>query len=318
MSRQIELLNKFYDNKATESEKRQLAGLLNDPDRWTDDFDEIWNHSFGNMPDSTDKRIFKSITATVHHPRTHIRKVCMRVAGCAAIFAAVALSLFFWNENRLLTKYNDMTVEAGQGQKSDITLPDGTLVHLNSDSRLCYGSHFNGKQRQVELTGEAYFHVAKDAQSPFIVKAGDIQVRALGTSFNVQAYPTDEEITTYLAEGSILVSSPKQSLHVSPGESVVYSPTDARMIKKQEEDERPFVAWMNDEMVFDNEPILNIIKQLERNYNVTFEIKNDKLKALTFTGTLKNASLQSTLYALQFTSSISYRKKGDVIELYSN
>ena len=66
MSRQIELLDKFYDNKATESEKRQLAGLLNDPDRWTDDFDKIWDHSFGHMPDSTDERIFKAITATAN------------------------------------------------------------------------------------------------------------------------------------------------------------------------------------------------------------------------------------------------------------
>lgn len=62
MSRQIELLDKFYDNKATESEKRQLAGLLNDPDRWTDDFDKIWDHSFGHMPDSTDELDFKAIT----------------------------------------------------------------------------------------------------------------------------------------------------------------------------------------------------------------------------------------------------------------
>ena len=107
----------------------------------------------------------------------------MRMATCAAVFGAVAISLFYWNENRLLTKYNDMTVEVGHGQKSDISLPDGTIVHLNTDSKLRYGSHFNGKQRQVELTGEAYFDVAKDAQSPFIVKAGDIQVRALGTSF---------------------------------------------------------------------------------------------------------------------------------------
>ena len=180
-------------------------------------------------------------------------------------------------------------------------MPDGTIVHLNTDSKLRYGSHFNGKQRQVELTGEAYFDVAKDAQSPFIVKAGDIQVRALGTSFNVHAYPDDENITTYLAEGSVIVSSPEQSLHLSPGEVAVYSLADTRMTKKQEEDDRLFIAWMNNEMVFNDEPILNIIKLLER-----------------FTGTLKNASLQSTLYALQFTSSVSYKKKEDVIELYSD
>ena len=210
-----------------------------------------------------------------------------------------------------------MTVEVGQGQKSDIFLPDGTIVHLNADSKLRYGSNFNGKQRQVELVGEAYFDVAKDARSPFIVKAGDIQIRALGTSFNVHAYPDDENITTYLAEGSVIISSSTQSLNLSLGEVAVYSLKKNRMIKKKEDD-RLFIAWMNNEMVFNDEPILNIIKLLERNYNVKFEIKSDRLNCITFTGTLKNASLQSTLYALQFTSSISYKKKDDVIELYSD
>ena len=98
----------------------------------------------------------------------------------------------------------------------------------------------------------------------------------------------------------------------------VYSLADTRMTKKQEEGDGLFIAWMNNEMVFNDEPILNIIKLLERNYNVKFEIKSDKLNSITFTGTLKNASLQSTLYALQFTSSVSYKKKEDVIELYSD
>lgn len=318
MSRQLELLDKFYDNKATESEKRQLAGLVNDPDRWADDFDEIWDHSFGNMPDLSDERIFKAISDTAKPVKINLRKLFMRMASSAAIISAVAMSLFYWNENRLLTKYNDMTVEVGQGQKSDISLPDGTKVHLNADSKLCYGSHFNGKQRQVELIGEAYFDVAKDAQSPFIVKAGDIQVQALGTSFNVKAYPEDETITTYLAEGSVVVTSLTQSINLNPGEIAVYSQKETQITMKKEEDDRMFTAWMSNEMVFNDEPILNIVKQLERNYNVKFELKSDKLNDITFTGTLKNASLQSTLYALQFTSSISYKKKEDVIELYSD
>lgn len=318
MSRQLELLDKFYDNKATESEKRQLAGLVNDPDRWADDFDEIWDHSFGNMPDLSDERIFKAISDTAKPVKINLRKLFMRMASSAAIISAVAMSLFYWNENRLLTKYNDMTVEVGQGQKSDISLPDGTKVHLNADSKLCYGSHFNGKQRQVELIGEAYFDVAKDAQSPFIVKAGDIQVQALGTSFNVKAYPEDDTITTYLAEGSVVVTSLTQSINLSPGEIAVYSQKETQITMKKEEDDRMFTAWMSNEMVFNDEPILNIVKQLERNYNVKFELKSDKLNDITFTGTLKNASLQSTLYALQFTSSISYKKKEDVIELYSD
>jgi len=318
MSRQLELLDKFYNNKATESEKRQLAGLVNDPDRWADDFDEIWDHSFGNIPESVDERIFEAINATVKPVKIDVRRFFMRIATYAAIVGAVAVSSFYWNENRLLTKYKDMSVEVGQGQKSDISLPDGTRVHLNADSKLCYGKHFNGKQREVELIGEAYFEVAKDAQSPFIVKAGEVQVRALGTSFNVKAYPEDENITTYLSEGSVVVTSPNQSFNLSPGEVAVYSLNRIQMTKKKEDDGRLFTAWMNDEMVFNDEPILNIVKQLERNYNVKFEIKSDKLYDITFTGTLKNSSLQSTLYALQFTSSISYKKKEDVIELYSD
>lgn len=317
MSKHLELLDKFYDNRATENEKRQLAAMLNDSDRWVEDFDGIWEHSFGHMPESVDERIFKVISKTVNPQKINIRRSFMRIAACAAVVSAIAVSLFYWNENRLLTKYNDMTVEVGQGQKSDISLPDGTIVHLNADSKLRYGSNFNGKQRQVELIGEAYFDVAKDTRSPFIVKAGDIQVRALGTSFNVHAYPDDENITTYLAEGSVIISSSTQSLNLSPGEVAVYSLKKNRMIKKKEDD-RLFIAWMNNEMVFNDEPILNIIKLLERNYNVKFEIKSDRLNSITFTGTLKNASLQSTLYALQFTSSISYKKKDDVIELYSD
>lgn len=318
MSRQLELLDKFYENKATESEKRQLAGLVNDPDRWTDDFDEIWDHSFGHIPESADERIFSTISTTAKPVKINLRKLFMRIATCAAVVGAVAVSLFYWNENRLLTQYNDMTVEVGQGQKSDIVLPDGTKVYLNADSKLRYGGHFNGRERQVELIGEAYFNVAKDARSPFTVKAGDIRVRALGTSFNVQAYPEDEGITTYLADGSVVVSSPTESLTLSPGEVAVYSLKTPRITKKKEDDVRVFTAWMNNEMVFDDEPILNIIRQLERNYNVKFEIKSDKLNEITFTGTLKNASLQSALYALQFTSSVSYKKKDDVIELYSD
>lgn len=316
MSRQLELLDKFYDNKATESEKRQLAGLLNDSDRWADDFDEIWDHSFGNIPEPVNERVFKALSATAKPVKINVRKVFMRIATYAAVFGAVAISLFYWNENRLLTKYNDMTVEVGQGQKSDISLPDGTIVHLNADSKLCYGSHFNGKQRQVELIGEAYFDVAKDAQSPFIVKAGDIQVRALGTSFNVKAYPEDQNITTYLTEGSVIVSSAWQSFELKPGEVAVYSLKETQMVKREEENERLFTAWMNDEIVFEDEPVTNIIKLLERNYNVKFMLKDDRLNQVTFSGTLKNTSLQSALYALQFTASISSRKKENVIELY--
>lgn len=318
MSRHFKLLDKFYENRTTASEKRQLAEMLNKPALWEDDFDEIWNSSFGHIPESSDERIYETIRKTIHPKKIMVRRVLWRLTAGVAVVGALIVSLYFWNENRLLTKYADMTVEVGQGQKSDILLPDGTRVHLNADSHLRYGRHFNGKQRLVELTGEACFEVAPDARSPFIVHTGDIQVRALGTSFYIKAYPDVENIFTYLSEGSVIVSSGLQSLQLSPGEVAVYSSADARMTKNKTEDNRLYTAWMNGEMVFEDEPIINIIRVLERNYNVKFEIKSDKLKDITYTGTLKNASLQSTLYALQFTSSILSKQKDGVIELYSD
>lgn len=316
MSTHFELLDKYYGNKASESEKRQLARMLNYPDIWTDEFDEVWEHSFGSIPEAVDRRILNEICSKRGSGKRLIKKLFLRTTAYAAVLSAILLSMYFWNENRLLTKYADMTLEVDRGQKSDVLLPDGTKVYLNADSKLSYGRNFNGKQRMVELTGEAYFEVAKDTNSPFIVKAGDVEVQALGTSFNVNAYPGNDAISTFLTEGSVLVSSVHQSLRLNPGEAAVYSSSDAHIVKKKNEDSRLYIAWKWNEMVFNDEPITNIIKLLERNYNVRFEIKNKKLNNISFTGTLKNSSLQSTLYALQFTSPISFRNKDNVIEIY--
>lgn len=318
MSKHFDLLDKYFDNRATESEKRQLARMLSYQDVWTDDFDKIWEHSFGDMPESADKHIWEGISEATHSRKKLTRRLFRRITVYAAMISTLVFSLYLWNENRLLTKYADMTLEVGKGQKSDIFLPDGTKVYLNADSKLSYGRHFNGKQRVVELIGEAYFEVAKDPQSPFIVKSGDIQVQAFGTSFNVEAYPGSDKIATYLSEGSVVVSSPQQTTRLFPGEVAVYSLLNTRITKKRNEDSRVYLAWKSNEMVFNNEPISNIIKLLERNYNVKFEIKSDKLNEISFTGTLKNSSLQSTLYALQFTSDISFVRKENVIEIYSN
>ena len=90
-----------------------------------------------------------------------------------------------WQTNHLLTRYADATISVNKGQKSDITLPDGSVVTVNSDSRVSYGKNFNGKKRMVELVGEAFFNVAKDPSAPFYVKVGNLTIQAVGTAFNV-------------------------------------------------------------------------------------------------------------------------------------
>jgi ferric-dicitrate binding protein FerR (iron transport regulator) len=317
MSKQFDLLNKYNEGKANNAEKRQLFRLLNYGELWTEEFDIVWDHSFGVMRKSTDRRILKSIKKATKPKQTFFQKQYMQIATCVAIVISFIVSLHFWHENLMLTTYADMKIEVGKGQKLDVTLPDSTKVSINSDSQLCYGKDFNGRIRKVRLSGEAYFQVIKDPHSPFIVEAGGLVIQALGTSFNVTAYPSENVISTYLEMGIIEVKSARENLRLVSGESIIFMVSNGEMRKKEMENNHSYLAWLANEMFFENEPFTEIIKRLERQYNVQFSIKSEKLKTITFSGTLKNSNLQSALDALVITSPVRYQNTPDGIELYS-
>lgn len=318
MSKQFDLLNTYYSGKATDAEKQQLMKELEKADASNSDFDQVWNHSFGEMPRNIDKRLKKQLRKATHKPserKVLLMNVAIRAAACAVILLSVGFGAYFKYQNDLLTRYANMTVEVGSGQKATAYLPDGTKVTLNSCSKLSYGKNFDGHQRLVKLTGEAFFNVAKDKSAPFIVEANKVQVRATGTAFNVKAYPDGDAITTYLTEGSVVVSNDNQRVDLAPGEVASYSLYNSNLQKLVPSNRSLYTAWLSDEMMFDNEPLSEILKQLERNYNIRFDVKFRDLNKITFTGTLKNSSLQSTLEALNFTSKINYRNRNGVIEL---
>lgn len=319
MSRLLVLLNKYNDSKATDAEKSQLLWMLCHSERWNEDFNDFWNQSFATMDESTDRRILKSIYKATKPKQYFPWKVLLQVAACIAILLSMVVSYHFWDENIKLTQYVDMSLEVGKGQKSDVNLPDGTKIFVNSDSRLSYGKDFNGKIRKVNFQGEAFFQVAKDVFAPFVVMIGDLEIKALGTSFNIKAYPNDNIISAFLQEGIIEVNSAKEHLSLSPGESIHYIPSTGEMYRNEKEENQSNLAWLNNEMFFDDEPLSEIIKRLERQYNVRFLIQSEKLKTITYSGTLKNSSLQSALEALIVTSPLKmgYRIVPDGIELYN-
>lgn len=317
MSKQFDLLSKFYTNRATGNELMQLGSMLDQVEIWDVEFDDVWNHVFGEIPETVDNRIRKRLDEVSNPQWGYPLKRILTLLSHVAAVVLIGVVGFFWQENRILTRYDNQVVEVGRGQKSEVCLPDGTKVYLNADSRLCYGREFNGRGRHVELSGEAYFEVAKDASSPFVVTARGVKIKAVGTSFNVQAYPHSSDVTTYLSEGSVLVCSESHSTLLKPGEVAVYTVANLKIHKKNAREGRFYTGWINDELNFDEKSLPQIIDLLERHYNVKFAIKDDKLSKITFSGTLKNNSLQSTLDALQFTAPIVYKHNEDVIELYS-
>jgi len=167
--------------------------------------------------------------------------------------------------------YNTMSTKAG-GQYQ-VLLADGTKVWLNSSSSLKYPTTFKGNQRSVELTGEAYFEVAKNAAMPFIVKVNDMQVKVLGTHFNIMAYADEAAVKTTLLEGSVKLSIGQTSNILKPGQQGVVNRNG--QIKIVEVDAEQAVAWKNGYFEFDRSNIQEIMSQLSRWYDtkVTYEGK---------------------------------------------
>lgn len=175
------------------------------------------------------------------------------------------------NVNKDTLIYNQM--ETLTGMEYTLTLSDGTRVYLNAESVLKFPVAFRGNVREVELCGEAYFKVAKDAAHPFIVKMNGVNVRVLGTSFNARSYMNEYQVVTTLVEGRVKVNDSE----IKPGEQAVYVRNTGEMVVKQV-DVAQFVAWQQGKFVFRNERLEDIMKTLSRWYGVEFHFLDENAK----------------------------------------
>lgn len=205
--------------------------------------------------------------------------------------------------------YNKITVP--RGGEYTITLSDGTRVWLNADSKLEYPVSFSSI-RNVKLEGEAYFEVAHDKHSPFVVYSRNIKVQVLGTKFNVNSYDPEHVFVT-LAEGKVSVSSLYENKILLPGDQAEISTTQALSDVKKV-NVNIYTSWVTGTFEFNDTPMEDIVTQLSLWYNVNITFASPELKQTTFTGAiLKSKSLGYALELIQRVSNINFEKKGDVI-----
>ena len=192
------------------------------------------------------------------------------------------------------------------GKRSDITLADGSHIWLNSGSQLSYPTAFETKKREVYLTGEALFDVKADPQRPFFVITRNIKIKVLGTSFNVSSYSEDNTIQTVLLRGKIsagLNALFSGSIDLVPGERLVYDKTNKNLLKDLV-DVNLYASWINGYLIFDNIPITEVAKKLERYYNKKILTQNG-LGKITFSGKLDlKEDLKAVLENISFASSV--------------
>jgi transmembrane sensor len=232
------------------------------------------------------------------------------------------------------------------GSKSNIQLPDGSSVWLNAGSRLTYDSLYGTALREVTLSGEAYFDVVRNPKKPFIIHTGKINIRVLGTIFNVRSYPEDKTIETSLIKGSIEVSFPAQ-----PSKKIILKPNQKLIIDKTASNAgantnsgvtglNPLISiqhlnrigtdssitetgWMENRLYFDDMSFHDLLQNMERKYGVSFKVDDAALDTIHFTGSFQNETVSQALDALrltaeQSTADFTYEIKGNQVFIYNN
>jgi len=209
-------------------------------------------------------------------------------------------------------KVANQTVECSVGNRSRITLPDGTLVWLNSGSSITFPVSFSdSKTRDVAFAGEAYFDVAKDSRHPFMLNMGNVCLEVVGTSFNVSNYAEDKKVEVMLESGEVKLfaktaSGPDETRTMVPGQLATIN-RDTEQITIVETQAEKHISWTKGHLVFNDDKMSDVVRKLERWYNIEIRVTDEEINQYQFTATLVNLSIEQVLSLLQFTSPIIYQ-----------
>lgn len=263
--------------------------------------------------------------------RNLLRPATLRWAAMCAGLLVLAAVLYFRNYSPDAPLSMASAHEAvPHGRPEVTTLPDGSVVWINAGSKISFRTENN--TRAVYLDGEAYFQVKHDAEHPFVVHAGTIEVRALGTEFNVTAYPGEDRVETTLISGKVQVTmaeKPDQSIILDPHEKLT---VNSRRVRTKDtsvqtevsfevkpvhllpaEMKAPEIIWMQDKLAFQNESFDNLARRMERRYNVHIVIVDEDLKKERLSGIFENEHIQKALKVLQMTTPFHYQIKSDSV-----
>ena len=232
-------------------------------------------------------------------------------------------------------------VTAPLGSRSKVKLSDGSEVWLNSGSSLKYSTTFNKTDRQVSLVGEGYFKVAHNSKKPFIVKTNGLDIKVLGTEFNVKAYPGEKTVQTTVVRGLVrLIPTQKAAATVketllNTNNKAIYTlgSEDMEMMNnpvknepkqipqievKQDANPEVEVSWKDGRLILEGEPLEGLVTKLERRYDVKITIYDEDLKLIKYNGTILDESLEQVLNAIKITSGIDYSIKHKDVGLYKH
>ena len=324
-----ELIVKFWGKEITPEEENDLRTWISEsPEnrRYFIAMQYLWNNAGAiDKAEYDSEEAFQYFTdrTGMKEPASRSRVIniytILRYAAIIVMaFALGRLSYYFVN-NVNQNDSKQFTIRVPNGSKTRIELPDKSVVWLNSGSTLKYSKNFGQKNRNVELTGEGYFQIVHNAAKPFRVHTNDATITDLGTEFDVSAYSDDENSNVTLLKGSVQMTTvyqPKQVLKLKPNQSAVIDKEQKNVVVKDVV-ASDAAAWTKGEIIFKRELFGNIVRRLERDYNVKIRVKDPALNNLRFYGDFQHSqSIEEILNIMITSHEFHYKMADDEITVY--
>ncbi|HBL74188.1 MAG: hypothetical protein A2W90_17705 [Bacteroidetes bacterium GWF2_42_66] len=310
------LIGKYLTGKESAKEKAQLKDWLNEDARHQQLFNTLKKN--GNIADAMEEfgvhdkeQAWKRYTERL--AALSLRKMLFRWKVAAVFFFLVACTgiLAYINSgwNSLPGNESYTTVSTNNGQNSRIILPDSSVVWVNSGTTLSYNTNFAAKNRHIRLSGQAFFKVARNEEMPLTVTCNDLQVKVLGTEFDVSAYPEDQNISVVLESGSVkLLHANDKSFGytLSPGEKAEFNVARGNL-SVNKVNSYNYTSWKDGILIFEDAPMRDVIEKLERWYDINIEVKNENVYKLVFNATIVNESMGDIFDLIKFSCAVNYK-----------
>lgn len=319
------IINKYVQGTSTEAENNILAEWLREsPENKNRLFIEkdIWDtyaYQFDRKRYNIDSelQVLRSKLTVKNTSKVTVLNQIIRIAAVILITFGLGWSTRYidFNRNSAVQEATIQEIVVPKGQVSQLFLADGTRVWINSESKLKVLSVFASNERSVQLSGEAFFEVAKDPKRPFRVEVNGQKIEVLGTSFNVRAYPNHNEIQTTLTAGKIQLFTGDQRSILNPGEQSIFN-LETKQLSINQVDPANYTSWKEGRFEFQNENLVDVFKVIERWYDVEIQYKESDFKGMRFSGVIKrNKDVNHFLNLLNHSIPVTYRIDLDKITI---
>ena len=314
-----ERLNNFFKGEYSEDDSSYVDEIFCDNDKEQELKHLLLRQFYELLPeDGREKMDLNHILYRIHYEINkqlserkvwtfnNIIKWTLRIAGIMMLPLLIYIGIHIY-QGSYLNKDAWVAIEAPAWTRAQFRLPDGTIGWLNSNSSIKYSGNFT-TNREVILSGEAFFDVAKDKRRPFRVNTNEISVEVLGTRFNISSYEDEKNVEVVLEEGKLIINSRgiNKSYMMNPSELVVYD-KKLKGFSTEVIEPQKYLSWKEGKLVFRNDPIEVVAKRLERWYNVDAEVIGNPTKDFRLRATFIDEDLEEVLDLLKMSLPINYR-----------